>query len=105
MPPRRLPLALLLASCLLTPPASAQNSEQNRYYVQQMIELAATNDDNGVTAMQRVLEQSLKPTATDPAGARAALQRGLAALEPVSYTHLLGELEPGDRASRLQHQR
>ncbi|MBK7540270.1 MAG: tetratricopeptide repeat protein [Candidatus Competibacteraceae bacterium] len=98
MPPRRLPLALLLASCLLTPPASAQNSEQNRYYVQQMIELAATNDDNGVTAMQRVLEQSLKPTATDPAGARAALQRGLAALEQNELTTALSAFQQASRA-------
>ena len=45
-----------------------------------MIELAATNDDAGVTAMQRMLEQEPRPTPRDPAAAREALQRGQAAL-------------------------
>ena len=72
--------ALLLAAWFATAPAVAQDSERSRYYIQQMIELAATNDDAGVTAMQRMLEQEPRPTPRDPAAAREALQRGQAAL-------------------------
>ena len=89
-------LAPLLAAWFLAPPATAQNSEQARYYVQQMIELAAANDDPGVTATQRVLEQSPKPAPTDPPGARAALRLGLAALEQ-------NELEPALSAFQQAH--
>lgn len=73
--------ALLLAAWLVTLPATAQNSERSRYYIQQMIELAATNDEAGVTAMQRMLEQEPRPAPRDPAAAREALQRGQAALQ------------------------
>ncbi len=45
-----------------------------------MIELAATNDEHGVVAMQRMLEQNPRPAATDPAAGNAMLQAGLAAL-------------------------
>ena len=72
--------ALLLAAWFATAPAVAQDSERSRYYIQQMIELAAANDDAGVTAMQRMLEQEPRPTPRDPAAAREALQRGQAAL-------------------------
>ncbi len=72
--------ALLLAAWCATAPATAQDSERSRYYIQQMIELAASNDEAGVTAMQRMLEQEPRPTPRDPAAARAALQRGQAAL-------------------------
>jgi tetratricopeptide (TPR) repeat protein len=70
---------LLAVVCAMTP-ALAQDSERSRYYIQQMIELAATHDEAGVTAMQRMLEQEPRPTPRDPAAARAALQRGQAAL-------------------------
>jgi len=72
--------ALLLAAWFAAAAASAQDSERNRYYVQQMIELAAANDERGVVEMQRMLEQNPRPAASDPAAAGAALQRGLAAL-------------------------
>lgn len=91
-------LALLLAIWFFTPPATAQNSEQNRYYVQQMIELAAANDDHGVTATQRVLEQSPKPTPTDPTGARTALRLGLAALEQNELEPALSAFQQASRA-------
>lgn len=71
--------ALALAAWGLAAPVLAQDSERNRYYVQQMIELAASHDEQGVIAMQRMLEQEPRPTATDAAAATAALQRGLAA--------------------------
>ena len=72
--------AWLLAAWCAMAPALAQDSARSRYYIQQMIELAATNDEAGVTAMQRMLEQEPRPTPRDPAAARAALQRGQAAL-------------------------
>ncbi|MDS4028524.1 MAG: tetratricopeptide repeat protein [Candidatus Contendobacter sp.] len=72
--------AWLLAAWCATTPALAQDSERSRYYIQQMIELAATNDEAGVNAMQRMLEQEPRPAPRDPAAARAALQRGQAAL-------------------------
>lgn len=72
--------AWLLAMWLAAIPAFAQNLESNRFYVQQMIERAAANDEHGVVAMQRMLEQNPRPAATDPAAANAMLQAGLAAL-------------------------
>lgn len=102
MSARRSLLASLLAAWLFAPPAAAQSSEQNRYYVQQMIELAAANDDHGVTTTQRVLEQSPKPTPIAPSEARAALQRGLAALEQneletaLSAFQQAGQADPGN---------
>lgn len=74
-------LAPLLALALLAAPARAQPVEQSRYYIQQMIELSAAHDEKGVTTLQRVLEQGPKPPAADADAARAALQRGLTALE------------------------
>ncbi|CDI02747.1 exported hypothetical protein [Candidatus Competibacter denitrificans Run_A_D11] len=62
-------------------PASAQTTDQNRYYIQQMIELAANNDEHGLTATQQVLAQSPKPQPKDAVGARAAFERGRALLE------------------------
>ena len=55
-------LALLL---LVAPLAVAQDSERNRFFVQQMIELAADGNAQGVDTMQRMLEQNPKPAATD----------------------------------------
>ncbi|RUQ29045.1 MAG: tetratricopeptide repeat protein [Candidatus Competibacteraceae bacterium] len=72
--------AWLLAMWLAAIPAFAQNLESNRFYVQQMIERAAANDEHGVVAMQRMLEQNPRPAAADPAAANAMLQAGLAAL-------------------------
>lgn len=70
-------LALLL---LVAPLAAAQDSERNRFFVQQMIELAADGNAQGVDTMQRMLEQNPKPAATDAEAARAALRRGQEAL-------------------------
>ncbi len=70
-------LALLL---LVTPLATAQDSERNRFFVQQMIELAADGNDQGVDTMQRMLEQNPKPAAPNAEAARAALRRGQEAL-------------------------
>lgn len=104
----------LLKSALLKPvwwlavwwlaagPAFAQNLESNRYYVQQMIELAATHDEHGVVAMQRMLEQNPHPASSDPAAAGAALQRGLTALrqddQPTALTAFQQavQLDPGN---------
>lgn len=74
-------VGLLLAVWCATTPAFAQDSERSRYYIQQMIDLAADNDETGVTAMQRMLEQNPRPAAPNPEAARAALQRGQAALQ------------------------
>lgn len=73
-------VAWLLAVWCVAAPALAQNSERSRYYIQQMIELAAANDGAGVTAMRQMLEQEPRPAPRDPAAARVALQRGQAAL-------------------------
>lgn len=73
-------LALWLAIGFAPIPAAAQDSERSRYYIQQMIELAAANDDAGVTSMRQMLEQEPRPIPRDPAAAREALQRGQAAL-------------------------
>lgn len=70
-------LALLL---LVAPLAAAQDSERNRFFVQQMIELAADGNAQGVDTMQRMLEQNPKPAATDAEAARAALRQGQEAL-------------------------
>lgn len=74
--------ALLLAIWITTIPASlAENSEQNRFYVQQMIELAATDNEQGVVNMQRMLEQNPRPASPNPTAAHADFQRGLALFE------------------------
>lgn len=75
-----LALPLLVVWLGLTP-AFAQDSEQTRYYVQQMIELAAVNDDKGVQALQRMLEQHPRAAPVNPPGAAAAQQRGVAAFQ------------------------
>jgi tetratricopeptide (TPR) repeat protein len=96
-PAFRLAVWLLAAS-----PALAQNLESNRFYVQQMIELAATDDEHGVVAMQRMLEQNPRPASPDPAAASAALQRGLAALRQDDQQTALAafqqalQLDPGN---------
>ncbi|MGB5062854.1 MAG: tetratricopeptide repeat protein [Candidatus Competibacter sp.] len=73
----RTPALLLAAWIAAMPAALAQDSERNRYFVQQMIEMAATDNEQGVVSMQRMLEQNPRPAAPDPAAARAAFQRGL----------------------------
>lgn len=79
-------------------PALAQDSERNRYYVQQMIELAASHDEQGVIAMQRMLEQEPRPTATDPAAAAAALQRGQAAFRQEDLNAALSAFQQASRS-------
>ncbi|HRX71477.1 MAG: tetratricopeptide repeat protein [Gammaproteobacteria bacterium] len=59
----------------------AQDSERNRFFVQQMIDLAAAGNQQGVQTMQRMLEQNSRPTALDPAAANASVQWGQAALQ------------------------
>jgi Flp pilus assembly protein TadD len=96
------PVLLLAAWLLAASPAFAQNLESNRYYVQQMIELASANDEHGIVAMQRMLEQNPRPASSDPAAASAALQRGLAALrQDDQQTALMAfqqavQLDPGN---------
>lgn len=90
--------ALLLAAWFATAPASAQDSERNRYYVQQMIELAAANDEQGVVAMQRMLEQNPRLAASDPAAASAALQRGLTALRQDNVAAALDAFQQASQA-------
>lgn len=89
--------ALLLAAWLAVTPVIAQDSERNRYYVQQMIELAAANDDAGVTAMRRMLEQDPRPTPRDPAAAREALQRGQTALRADDLSAALSAFQQASR--------
>ncbi|MBL8260624.1 MAG: tetratricopeptide repeat protein [Candidatus Competibacteraceae bacterium] len=87
----------LLALGLSGPPARAQNSEQSRYYIQQMIELAAAHDENGVTTLRRVLEQNPRPSPVDADAARTALNRGLAALEQNEPTAALSAFQQAGR--------
>lgn len=74
---------LLFIAWFVMGPAFAQGggSERNRFFVQQMIDLAAVNNAQGVETMQRMLEQNPRPTAPDPAAANASLQWGQAALQ------------------------
>lgn len=89
-------LALLVAG--LTPvPHVAHGSEQNRFYAQQMIELAATRDENGVAAMQLMLEQNPRPAPLDAAVAQAALRRGQAALQADDLDAALGAFQQASR--------
>jgi tetratricopeptide (TPR) repeat protein len=72
---------LFLATGFCIDPALAQGSERNRFFVQQMIDLAAAGNQQGVQTMQRMLEQNPRPTAPDPAAANASVQWGQAALQ------------------------
>jgi tetratricopeptide (TPR) repeat protein len=72
---------LLLATGFCIDPALAQDSERNRFFVQQMIDLAAAGNQQGVQTMQRMLEQNPRPSAPDPAAANASVQWGQAALQ------------------------
>ncbi len=85
-------LALLVAG-LTSAPHVAHGGEQNRFYAQQMIELAATRDENGVTAMQLMLEQNPRPAPLDAAVAQAALRRGQAALQADDLDAALGAFQ------------
>ncbi|MDV7394321.1 hypothetical protein RZS08_23265, partial [Arthrospira platensis SPKY1] len=85
-------LALLLVTAASLPYV-ARGSEQNRFYAQQMIELAATRDENGVAAMQLMLEQNPRPAPLDAAVAQAALRRGQAALQADDLEAALGAFQ------------
>lgn len=76
----------------------AQTIDQNRYYIQQMIELAASNDDYGVNATQQVLAQSPKPQPKDAAGARAAFERGRTWLDQDQVENALIALRQASQA-------
>jgi tetratricopeptide (TPR) repeat protein len=87
-------LALLVA--LMGPvslPRLVHGSEQNRFYAQQMIELAIAHDENGVAAMQLMLEQNPRPAPLDAAVAQAALRRGQAALQADDLDAALGAFQ------------
>jgi tetratricopeptide (TPR) repeat protein len=90
-------LALLLAIGFAPIPAAAQDSERSRYYIQQMIELAAANDAAGVTSMQQMLEQEPRPIPRDPAAAREALQRGQTALRADDLNAALNAFQQASR--------
>lgn len=89
-------LALLVAG-LTSVPHVAHGSEQNRFYAQQMIELAAARDENGVAAMQLMLEQNPRPAPLDAAVAQAALRRGQAALQADDLDAALGAFQQASR--------
>lgn len=72
---------LLLATGFFINLALAQGSERNRFFVQQMIDLAAAGNQQGVQTMQRMLEQNPRPAALDSAAANASVQWGQAALQ------------------------
>lgn len=87
-------LALILASWLAASPGFAQEtSERNRFFVQQMIDLAAANNPQAVETMQRMLEQNPRPVASDPAAASTALQQGQAALQRDDLNAALSEFQ------------
>lgn len=95
---------LLLVGWLAAGPifAQQQDSERNRFFVQQMIDLAAANNRQGVETMQRMLEQNPRPTAADPAAANASVQWGQAALRQGDLDQALAafqkaiEVNPGN---------
>ena len=89
--------ASVLAAWCAIMPAFAQDGEQSRYYIQQMIDLAAANDETGVTGMQQMLEQAPRPTARNPAAAREALQRGQAALRADDLNAALAAFQQASR--------
>ncbi len=91
-------LLLLIVWICCTSLAAAQTSESNRYYIQQMIELAAANDEHGVITTQQVLEQTPKPTAIDIPRARAALQRGTTAFEKNQLSSALKAFQEASQA-------
>lgn len=90
-------LALLLA---LMGPVShlAHGSEPNRFYAQQMIELAVAHDENGVTTMQRMLEQNPRPAPLDAAAAQAALRSGQSALQADELDAALNAFQQASRS-------
>lgn len=91
-------LVPLLAIAVNVLPASAQTTDQNRYYIQQMIELAANNDEHGISATQQVLAQSPKPQPKDATGARAAFERGRILLEQDQVEAALTALRQASQA-------
>jgi tetratricopeptide (TPR) repeat protein len=74
-------LALLLVAGPVSMPHFAHGNEQNRFYAQQMLELAIARDENGVAAMQLMLEQNPRPAPLDAMVTQTALRRGQAALQ------------------------
>lgn len=95
---------MLLAWWLAAGPifAQQQSSERNRFFVQQMIDLAAANNRQGVETMQRMLEQNPRPPATDSAAANASVQWGQTALRQNELDQALAafqkavEADPGN---------
>ncbi len=90
-------LALLLAVGFVPMPHDARGSEQNRFYAQQMIELAAAHNENGVAAMQHMLEQNSPPAPLDAAAAQAALRRGQTALQADELDTALSAFQQASR--------
>lgn len=91
--------ALLLAVWFAASPAVAQeDSERNRFFVQQMIDLAAANNPQAVETMQRMLEQNPRPATLDPAAASAALQEGQAALRRDDLNKALKDFQKATQA-------
>ncbi|HPF58026.1 MAG TPA: tetratricopeptide repeat protein [Candidatus Competibacteraceae bacterium] len=72
---------LLVMGLVIGPVFAQQDAERNRFFVQQMIDLAAAHNSKGVETMQRMLEQNPQPAALDPAAANASFQWGQAALQ------------------------
>ncbi|HAS51208.1 MAG TPA: hypothetical protein DCS21_05500 [Gammaproteobacteria bacterium] len=90
---------LLLAAWLATNPGFAQEaSERNRFFVQQMIDLAAANNPPAVETMQRMLEQNPRPAAADPVAANIALQQGQTALQRGDLNAALKEFQKATQA-------
>jgi tetratricopeptide (TPR) repeat protein len=93
------PIFVLLAAWFVTGPTFAQeDSERNRFFVQQMIDLAAANNPQAVETMQRMLEQNPRPAAPDPATAKAALQRGQTALQQDDLDEALKDFQKATQA-------
>lgn len=72
---------LLVMGFAVSPAFGQEGSERNRFFVQQMIDLAAAHNSPGIETMQRMLEQNPRPAAPDPGAANASLQWGQAALQ------------------------
>jgi tetratricopeptide (TPR) repeat protein len=91
----RLLLMMMVGPALM--PHAVHGSEQNRFYAQQMIDLAVARDENGVTTMQRMLEQNPRPAPLDAAAAQAALRRGQSALQADDLDAALSAFQQASR--------
>jgi tetratricopeptide (TPR) repeat protein len=90
------PLLTLMGPVSL--PHLAHGSEPNRFYAQQMIELAVAHDENGVTTMQRMLEQNPRPAPLDAAAAQTALRSGQSALQADELDAALNAFQQASRS-------